>query len=333
MKYDTKYVTKSRRITPWTGKSDSSSLESFIDLCTERDYEHRHPSVIETGEAEFLNSYELSSCRFCGSSLITKEGYSSTGVRRYKCKSCGKRFTILTNTIFDSRKLPISEWICFLLDLFGYASFNMTSKVNRNSSNTTKYWVKKLFLLLEGIQDDVVLDGKVWLDETFIKVRSEDIETRPDGKEYRGQSRNQMCIGIACNKVQSVFIFEGNGKTSARKTLEAFSSHIKEGSHLVHDKEAAHGLLVSMLNLTDESYDSRKLKGIPDKDNPLDRVNDLCDLLQRFLASHSSFKRDSLQDYLNLFSVMMNPPSNKYEKVKRILELSFEKPILMRYRD
>ena len=52
--------------------------------------------------------------------------------------------------------------------------------------------------------------------------------------------------------------------------------------------------LISRLGLTDESYDSRSLKGIPDKDNSLDRVNDLCDLLQRFLSSYAGFMREDL---------------------------------------
>ena len=43
----------------------------------------------------------------------------------------------------------------------------------------------------------------------------------------------------------------------------------------------------------------------------LDRVNELCNLLQRFLSSHSGFMRDELQGYLNLFSIIVNPPANK----------------------
>ena len=36
--------TKSRRLTPWTGRSDSTPLESFIDRCTGRDYKLRDMS-------------------------------------------------------------------------------------------------------------------------------------------------------------------------------------------------------------------------------------------------------------------------------------------------
>ena len=69
--------------------------------------------------------------------------------KRYFCKTCGRRFTPTTGTIFEDHKLSISEWIEFLLNLFGYSSLNLNSKVNKNANTTAKYWLKKIFLLLE----------------------------------------------------------------------------------------------------------------------------------------------------------------------------------------
>jgi transposase-like protein len=331
MKRDIK--TKSRRRTPWTEDKNPTPLQSFIDRCTERDYAHRHPTFEEMDESEFINSYELKTCRMCGSDKIVKDGKSSGGIARFKCNACGRRFTAITNTIFDSHKIPISEWIGFLLDIFGYGSFGLTSKVNRNSNNTTMYWMDKTFLLLEGIQDEVVLKDRIWIDETFCKVRSDDIEHHDDGTEYRGLSRNQLCIGVARDSHgQSMFVFEGTGKTSGKKTLDAFSSHIAPGSTLVHDKEKSHRKLVEKLNLKSEVYDSREIKKLPDDDNPLDPINDLCRLLQLFLRAHSGFMRFELQGYLNMFSVIMNKPENKHEKVEKLLSRAMDFPVLLRYR-
>ncbi|MGE4585214.1 MAG: hypothetical protein AB7C91_11245 [Sphaerochaeta sp.] len=210
-------TTKSRRKTPWTGKTEGvTPLQALIDNCTGRDYDHRHPEIEEISEQDFFNSIDLKSCRYCGSTRIVKDGRAKNKTIRYKCKDCGKRFTAITNTIFDSHKLPISEWMGFLLDVFGYGSFNLTSKVNRNSGNTTKYWRDKTFLLVRGIQDDIVLEGRVWSDETFFKVRSNAIRSHGDGTEFRGLSINQLCIGVACDKHgHSLYILEGFGKTSA----------------------------------------------------------------------------------------------------------------------
>ena len=324
---------KSRRRTPWTDAATATPLQSFIDKCAGRDYSHRHPILNDMDEAEFLNSYEVKECRFCGSASIRKEGFSDRGIQRYRCLECGRRFNILTNTVFDSHKISISEWMGFFLDIFGFGSFGLTSKVNRNANNTTRYWMDKVFLLIEGIQDDVVLDGTVWLDETFFKVRSPEIQRRPDGKEYRGLSRNQLCIGVACDSKHSILFFEGNGKTSGKRTIDAFASHIKPGSKLIHDLEGSHDRIVKLLSLESEAYNSKEIKVLDDAKNPLNPVNQLCRLAQMFLHSHSGFIRDDIQGYLNIFFVIMNPPENKYEKIEELLELGFQKSVLLRYRD
>lgn len=324
--------TKSRRRTPWTGVDKATPLQAFIDSCTERDYNHRHPDLRSSGEAQWLNSHEPGKCRFCGSERISKEGFSENGIRRYRCKDCGRRFNILTNTVFDNHRLPISEWIGFLLDIFGYGSFNLTAKVNRNSGNTTRYWMAKTFMLLDGIQDDVMLEGTVWLDETFYRLRNPDIKLKEDGKEYRGLSRNQMCIGVACDSRHVLFIYEGTGKTSGKRTLETFGKHIRPGSTLIHDLEPSHNRLVSELELVSEAHDSREIKKLPDSRNPLNAVNQMCRLLQLFLRSHSGFLRSDIQGYLNVLHVMLNPPDNKYQKIEKMLELGISKPVLLRYR-
>jgi len=115
--------------------------------------------------------------------------------------------------------------------------------------------------------------------------------------------------------------------------MEAFGNHIAKGSNLIHDKEKSHKKLEEQLSLNSLSYDSKLLKGIQDKDNPLNPVNELCRLLKLFIRSHSGFIRNDFQGYLNLFHVIVNPPDNKYEKVKKILELGLEKSVLLRYKE
>ena len=46
------------------------------------------------------------------------------------------------------------------------------------------------------------------------------------------------------------------------------------------------------------------------KDNPLYRVNRIHALLKLFLDTHNSFEREEIQVYLNLFSFVMNPPTD-----------------------
>jgi hypothetical protein len=101
--------------------------------------------------------------------------------------------------------------------------------------------------------------------------------------------------------------------------MGAYGSHTAPKSRLVHDMEKAHRKLVQGLGLSEEVYNSKLLSRLDDASNPLSDVNRLCYLLKRFLNSHSGFDRASLDGYLNLFSVMMNPPVNKMEKVVLVL--------------
>lgn len=45
----------------------------------------------------------------------------------YRCHACGREFTVLTGTIFDSHKLSIGEWIEYLFNLFAYMSIRAGS--------------------------------------------------------------------------------------------------------------------------------------------------------------------------------------------------------------
>ena len=70
-----------------------------------------------------------------------------------------------------------------------------------------------------------------------------------------------------------------------------------------------------------------------DLDNPLDPVNNIHYLVKRFLYAHGGFRRSQVQSYLNLYSFILNPPSDKLEKVDKLLNLAFENPKLLRFRD
>ena len=219
------------------------------------------------------------------------------------------------------------------MNIFRYVSINADSWNNRNAFTTSRYWLEKLFLVLESYQNGLVLGGKVWFDETFYSVRGGDIERRGDGKKLRGLSANQMCIGVACNESRALCLFEGYGKPSQKGTYELFGGHIAAGSTLVHDSEKAHKKLVKELRLDSIAYDSHEIKRLPDRDNPLGRVNRIHFLLKSFLHAHTSFDRAKIQGYLNLFTFVANPPSDHLEKLEILLDLAFRFPKSLRYRD
>jgi transposase-like protein len=323
---------RSRRKTPWDGGTGLTPTQEFLRAHYLEHYEARHPRLSETGEAEMINSFVPTSCPYCGCEQFIRRGLTANGIQRYSC-SCGQRFLPTTRTIFDGHKISVSEWMEYCLNLFGYVSINADSWNNKNAFSTSQYWLKKLFLTLENSQNSIILSETVWLDETYYPVIASQIDRKEDGTKYRGLSHNQICIGAATDKRNVLCFVEGTGKPSQRKSFQTFSSHIAPGSTLVHDKEAAHRKLVSELSLRSQEYSAKDLKGLKDCDNPLDPVNDLHNSLKKFLNAHSGFNRSNLQDYLNLFAFVRNPPFEPLEKVETLMHLAFHNPKSLRYRD
>lgn len=323
----------SRKRTPWTDAETVSPLQSFIDTTNASNYARRHPALDTTGEVEMLNSFKATCCRRCGSENFQRYGKTGNGMIRYRCNDCGRTFCVTTNTIFDNHKVSISERLDFLLTIFGHGSFSLTSKSNRNAYNTTRYWIDKVFLVLKGYQDGIVLGDVVYIDETYLTVRKADIQENGLGEKYHGISRNKMCIGVGTDRTNVVCRFEKMGKPTVETTREAFAGHIRKGAVLRHDKEHSHSVPVKELGLISETWSSTELKHVPDKDNPLDPVNEACAMVKRFLRSHSGFLREDLQDYLNLFCFIVNPPNDKFRKVEDFISRALSFPVLLRYRD
>jgi transposase-like protein len=324
---------ESRKKTPWDEVGDLTETQEFLRQHYTMHYAERHRSLSESGEADMINSYAPTKCPYCDAVSFKRSGKTAIGIQRYMCRICKKTFIPTTETIFDEHRISISEWMEYCLNLFRHVSITADSWNNKNDFATSRYWLQKLFLTLETVQNDMVLRDKVWLDETFYTVRTEDIVRHADGSKLKGLSRNQICIGVATDKKNTLFLIEGTGKPSQKKTLSTFVDHIEPGSTLIHDRDSAHKKLVEALALNSIAYASGDLKGLPDKDNPMNPVNRAHAILKRFLYAHSGFDRGNLQGYLNLFAFVTNPPNDLLEKVELVVQSAFNNPKLLRFRD
>lgn len=206
----------------WSENEDVSTDQKLIESTIVEWYDAKHREI-STEEIDFINSISIQCCPLCKSKHIVKSGHRKNGIQRYLCKNCKSRFTPLTNTIFDSKKIPISEWIEFLLHLFEFYSVQSTAYDNRNSPTTTKYWLLKVFEALKGIQDEIILDGTIYLDETyFSKTKSQTIIK--DGRKLRGISRNKIGVGVACNDKQFIFIATNASKPTRLSTKRTYEN-------------------------------------------------------------------------------------------------------------
>ena len=227
---------KSRRRTPWDMQEERTAMQEFICQQYQERYEKYHPNLTETGETELINLFVPKVCPYCQEEQIKLFGKTGNGIQRYRCQVCGQTFTPITKTIFEGHKISISEWIDYILKILRYVSISADSWNNRNAITTSRYWLEKLFLLLEEYQKGIHLSGRVWLDETYYRVRSEDIATTESGKALRGLSTNQMCIGVACDEKHTMELFIADFKSSInnpnllyRRTADARGQSYMEG--------------------------------------------------------------------------------------------------------
>ena len=323
----------SLRRMPWDQEdSTPTNTEKLISSTVDEWYLAKHREA-SAEEISLINSLMPAACPYCGSEAFIKKGFSSGGIQRYQCKYCDQKFSPLTNTIFDSRKIPFSEWIEFLLHLFEFHSIITSSRDNRNAGSTGKYWLIKVFSVLRNVQNNVKLHGNVYIDEMYFSKYPRDL-VKKNGKKLRGISRNKICVAAGRDDSGNILIVtEDVSKPSIRSTWKAYGSHIEEGSHLIHDDEHSHSVLVERLHLTDSVYPTSETKGLKDEDNPMDPINDLHSLIRRFMGEHGEYDRTAMQDWMNLIWFILSPPHNRYEKVKAFIDIAVSVPLEVRYRD
>ena len=86
-----KYYSSSKRRTLWDSQKELSPTQLFIKEKYLDNYYSKHSKISKTNEAIFLNTLDVSSCKCCNSTNIKKNGFTSSGIQRYKCKDCNSK--------------------------------------------------------------------------------------------------------------------------------------------------------------------------------------------------------------------------------------------------
>ena len=315
-----------------TENFDNFSIQSLVYNTLDDWYDSKHRKIT-IDEIKFINSIPIVDCPYCHNTSYINYGYTKLKIRKYYCKECRGVFTPITGTMFDSKKIPMSEWIEYLLHLFEFHSIKTSAIDNRNAISTGNYWLKKVFLALKNYQDNIILSGNIYLDETFINVINKDIKKKGNLK-YKGISTNKLCIGCATDRLHHIYFYEGKAKPTKESTFYTFHSHISPNSNLYHDYEKAHLYLFKTIpNLVSYEYKSIVNKYYEDKKNPLYPINHEHMLLKKFLSAHQGFDRRQIQDWLNLFSFIMNPPFNRFEKAIELIKLMINTRNVVRFKE
>jgi len=305
----------------------------FLKEPYEEWFSQKHP-LSSPKTIGWINGHRPARCPHCGAASPVGFGLTSVGIRRYICRSCGRSFTPVTGTIFDSFKIPPTEWMEYLMHLFEFHSVATSARDNRNSSSTGRYWLFKVFAVLDGFQDSIVLGPHSAIDEMSVRARGTDAARDVGGQLPRGSSANRIVIavGVSCWDMRCFAIEAGRGRIDSDGCGLIYGRHIEPGSFVTHDGDKSQGVALRGNGCYGDVITSGESKGLRDCENPLDPVNDVISSIRKFLSSHPGYSRARTQDWLNLFVFIWNAPFNRLEKIAVFMEMAIRKPILMRYR-
>jgi len=257
-------------------------------------------------------------CPDCGSAGSWRDGLSASGLQRFECAECGRRYNSLTGTVLEFSKKDMPTWVDFVnLMRFGVPLEGIAA--NCGVSHPTAFeWRHRVFETVDGYQDRLVLRDRVWIDETY--VNDTDLTKGYGEARKRGLSKQKICIAVAIDVHKNpVAVVCGHGKPSSKRIKDALLAHLAPGSLVIHDREKSHPALIKAAKCTDVAYKA-------DVSDPLyveamAMVNNLCSWLKRYLWRYTGMDPANLQSYLNWYVYLyrVNQARDKWPETERLV--------------
>ena len=180
-------------------------------------------------------------CPKCGH----KQHYYLASQRRWKCKKCGRQFSVKVGTIFEDSPLPLDKWLCALWMLVNCKNGVSSYEVHRALGITQKsawFVLHRLRLALQHGSLVKIGGGgtEVEVDETFVggKARNMHMDVRKRRITGTGYTNKTIAFGML-ERGGSVRTATINGRT--RENLHGeIRKHVSAGSALYSDEWQAY---------------------------------------------------------------------------------------------
>ena len=256
-------------------------------------------------------------CPRCGSSPW-RDGREPSGLRRWRCRSCGARFTSLTGTVFEGSKAGLPTWARFIRLMRHNVPLDCAAELCGVSHQTAFEWRHRVLATVSGYQGRIVLRDRVWIDETY--VNDTDLSKGYGQARKRGLSRQKLCILVAIdvhkNPIAAVC---GHGKPSSARVRSALAGHLAPGSVVVHDRERAHSGAIADSGCASEAHraDCRD----PAYLEAMEMVNSMCSWLKRYLWRFTGMSPANMQLYLDWYVYLfrVNQARDRWDPTARVL--------------
>lgn len=241
-------------------------------------------------------------CPHCGTGSGVKRG-SANGLRRYRCKACGKSFNALTGTPL-ARLRHKERWLDFAQSLKEGDTVRASARRCDVAVGTAFRWRHRFLRALETAT--APLRGIVEADETYLLYsrkgdRQLDRQPRKRGGKAtkRGLSREQVPILVAADR-SGTTLSAVLPEVSAEAIQAVLEPAIDKDALLVTDGAAAYPRCAADLGISHEALNQsagERVRG----DLHIQTVNNRHQRLKSFLAPFRGIATTYLPNYLRWF--------------------------------
>lgn len=154
-----------------TTNIDSMTMQEIIDYVKQKD--NRSAANINSTDIERIFSQHSVSirCSACDSLKIIKYGKYNNGTIQYQCKKCHKKFSIKTNTLFESNDFTWDEMVKAVHCVITHQSVDyIAMNLRKEPIHKSKAWLLSMKILyLLSKMPKPVLNGVIQIDEKYFR--------------------------------------------------------------------------------------------------------------------------------------------------------------------
>lgn len=172
-------------------------------------------------------------CPYCKSKRSTKR----VETYRHQCHSCNKSYSVLVGTIFESTKLPLTQWflaIALILNAKKGLSARQLSRDLGVNRKTGWYLQMRIRRAMEEGEDNGLFKGIVEVDETFIGGK----KANHSKKKRQERRDNQLQTTGYQDKQPVIGLLERDGRIKLQVVEKAHGKTIKPIVEQVVSKDA-----------------------------------------------------------------------------------------------
>jgi len=267
-----------------------------------------------------LNEVHKKHCPHCKSQAIVANGRNK-GVRRFRCKECGKNFSENSGTSIANLKKG-HLWKTYIKYMFEGNSIAECAKLTGISIQTSFDWRHKVLSSLRSLSP-VGFEGISESDDIFFNYSekgSKKLTRKPrkrgnDGIK-QGISDDKVAVILTCDrKNHKDFQVAKRGRIRKIDIEKALSGKLGKDSVLCTDSHRSYTAFAKSEGIRHQKIHARKKQYVKDKIYHVQNANQTARALKDWMAGFNGVATKYLQNYLSWFMVL-EQLKGKTDKVK-----------------